>query len=317
MRTLLITVTALVAPGIALAASQCSVPPRSPPAASLQPIQAASAEPMPIGGLAIISAGEIERVPALKRISSRGAQLIDLGSEHGLRGVFARQGDSFQVFYVAPDGQAVIGGVMWEASGRNVTRQQVTPIDGAIPTVTIGTASTEAAAAPPAQPQANTAPAVPPAKSLIEAAEHTTSGSIGDPKAPKMWVYIDPLCSFSVKALNDLKPYVASGRVQLAVIPLSVLDYEDQGRSTIAAKAMLSFPPADMVEAWSTNKLTGRADPAASGRLAANMTSAASIGLRGTPTFIWRGTDGKEGRADGLPGNLDALIAAVSAQVVP
>lgn len=129
MRTFLITVTVLVAPGFALAASQCAVPPGAPPTASLQPIQVAAAEPMPTGGLSIISAGEIERVPALKRISSRGAQLIDLGSEHGLRGVFARQGDSFQVFYVAPDGQALICGVMWEATGRNITRQQVTPIE--------------------------------------------------------------------------------------------------------------------------------------------------------------------------------------------
>lgn len=127
----------------------------------------------------------------------------------------------------------------------------------------------------------------------MEAAEHTVSGSIGDPKAPKMWVYIDPLCSFSVKALNDLRPYVTSGRVQMAVIPLSVLDYEDQGRSTIAAKSMLSFAPADMVDAWSSNKLTGQADSAANDPLAVNMRSAASIGLRGTPTFIWRGADGE------------------------
>lgn len=145
---------------------------------------------MAIGGLAVISADEIERVPALKQIFSRGAQLIEFGFQHGLRGVFARQGDTFQVFYVAPDGQAVNGGVMWEASGQNVTRQQVTPIDGAIPTVTIGAASSQAAAPSPAQTQADAAPANPAATSLIEAAEHTTSGSIGDPKAPKMRHYV-------------------------------------------------------------------------------------------------------------------------------
>ncbi len=59
----------------------------------------------------IIPTDQIEGIPALRRIASKGAQLLDLGTEHGLRGVFARKGDTFQVFYFTPDGQAVIGGV--------------------------------------------------------------------------------------------------------------------------------------------------------------------------------------------------------------
>ena len=95
------------------------------------------------------------------------------------------------------------------------------------------------------------------------------------------------------------------------MIPLSLLDYEDQGRSTIAAKAMLRLPAGEMVDAWGANKLSGPADDAADGRLAANIASAESIKLRGTPTFIWREADGKEGRSDGMPGNLDALMASL------
>ncbi len=51
-----------------------------------------------------VSVDEISRVPALRRIASAGAQLTDLGTEHGLRTVFARNGQSFQVFYLTPDG---------------------------------------------------------------------------------------------------------------------------------------------------------------------------------------------------------------------
>ncbi len=244
MRSFLIAFTALVTPGLAYAAPQCALP--SGPATAFLPIaQSATPAPAPdaTAGPAPIPADQIERIPALRRIASKGAQLLDLGTEHGLRGVFARQGDTFQVFYLTPDGQAVIGGVMWEASGRNVTRQQVTPVEGAIPTVTIGAPSPA-----PAHPGGTaTAPA---ATSLMAAVEGTTAGSAGDPKAPKLWVYIDPLCSYSVRAMDQLRPYVAAGRVQLAVIPLSVLDYEDQGRSTVAALAMLSLPAGDMVAAW-------------------------------------------------------------------
>jgi thiol:disulfide interchange protein DsbG len=52
-------------------------------------------------------------------------------------------------------------------------------------------------------------------------------------------VFIDPLCSYSIRAMAALEPYAASGRVELAVIPLAVLDYEDQNRSTPSALGML------------------------------------------------------------------------------
>ncbi len=42
-----------------------------------------------------------------------------------------------------------------------------------------------------------------------------------------------------------------------------------------------------------------------------NMASAEAINLRGTPTFVWRTASGKEGRADGLPENLEAVITAM------
>jgi thiol:disulfide interchange protein DsbG len=145
----------------------------------------------------------------------------------------------------------------------------------------------------------------------LKATETTTFGLAGDAKAPRLWVYIDPLCSFSVRAIDQLRPYVANGRVQIAVVPLSVLDPEDQGRSTLAAKAMLSLPPDQMIAAWEASKLTGPADPAAGTRLASNMAAAEAIGLRGTPTFVWRRADGSEGRFDGLPDNLETIIASM------
>jgi len=192
---------------------------------------------------------------------------------------------------------------MWEASGHNVTRDQVAPIDGAIPTVTIGDVAGPAAPGPhadkPAQVDATSALA-----SIV-------SGKFGTDSAPTLTIFIDPLCSYSVRAMDQLQSYVAAGRVQLAVVPVSVLDYEDHGRSTIAAKAMLSLPASEMVYAWTANKLTDTAGPAAGESLAANMRAAEAIGLRGTPTFLWKTATGKDGRADGLPGNLEAVIAAL------
>ena len=225
-------------------------------------------------------------------------QVTELGTLHGLRGMFVRNAGQFQVFYATPDGERVIPGAMFDAQGKNLTRDQIASIPGAVPTVVVGNA-------------AQTGQAQLPAGSLLKAVETTTYGAVGSPAAPRLWMFVDPLCAWSVRAMAQLRPYVAAGRVQLAVVPVSVLDHEDQGRSTAAAKAMLSLPPDAMVPAWSGNTLSGQAEPAAEHRLSTNMAAAAAVGLRGTPTLVWRKVDGTEGRADGLPNDIDALIASV------
>lgn len=313
MRSILLASSLLLAPGLAFGASQCVVPASAsvPTPAPLEP-QAPPVAPAPIpapGSFAspqLIAVDQVDRVPALRRIASAGAQLFDLGTEHGLRTVFARNGSVFQVFYVTADGQAAVGGVMWDASGQNVTKRQVAPIEGTIPTVTIAAPN----AAPPVPPNAVRVIARAPG-SLLQAVEGTTFGTTGSASAPRLYLFVDPLCSYSVRAMEQLRPYVASGKVQLAVIPVSVLDYEDQGRSTLAAQAMLSLPPGAMVSAWGGNRLDGPADAGATALLVANMQAAESIGLRGTPTFVWRKRDGSEGRADGIPDDLDALVASI------
>ena len=315
MRAPLLMSLLLLSPGLASASPpQCAVS-----TAAADPPPAIAAPPAPVATVPStmplrITAEQIARVPALQRIASNAAELFDLGAEHGLQSVFARHGNTFQVFFIAPDGQAVIGGVMWSASGKNLTRERVAQIEGTIPTVTV-------IGSPAAQPatsnhvgqaiQAAKPPLTSSNSSALKVVEATAFGTIGNPGAPRLWVFVDPLCSFSVQAMHQLRPYVTAGRVRLSVIPLSLLDHEDQGRSTSAAKAMLSLSPEAMVEAWASNKLAGSADPAADARLTSNMAAADAISLRGTPTFVWRRADGSEGRSDGLPDRLDILIASL------
>jgi len=310
MRRAPLTTLLLLLPSLGSAASQCVVqsaepdqstqavqqqPPPSRPS-SLQPPRSTSAT----SDFRVITVDEISRVPALQRIASRGAQLTDLGTEHGLRSVFARNGQNFQVFYLTPDGQGAIGGVMWDAAGHNITRQRVSPIDGTIPTVTIGAVSSTIQGIPGAA-----------APSPLWSIAATIYGTIGEAAAPRLFMFIDPLCSFSVRAMEQLRPFIAAGKVQVAVIPLSLLDYEDQGRSTATAKIMLSKDKDHMVDAWTSNALTGEADATSAATLQANMAVSEAIGVRGTPTFYWRRADGSQGRQEGLPNDIAAMIASI------
>lgn len=247
-----------------------------------------------VGGLmADVSTADLTRIA--------GGSLTELGMQHGLRGMLVKSGTQFQVFYATPDGERVIPGVMWDAAGKNLTRDQVAPVAGTTPTVTIG----------PVDGPTPTSAAAPQPASGLSVVQATTFGTIGNATAPRLWMFIDPQCSYSVQAMQRLAPFVASGRVQLAVIPLSVLDYEDQGRSTTSALAMLSKPAGEMVMAWTRGDLTGAPAAEAATRLQANMAAAHAIQLKGTPTFIWRKPDGSEGRADGVPGDLNAVLSSI------
>lgn len=170
-------------------------------------------------------AGLMAELSVAELLAMAPDQATELGNMHGLRGIFIRNGGQFQVFYATPDEEHVIPGAMFDAQGKNLTRDQVASIPGAIPTVVIGDAPVGSAAATQA-----------PTGSLLKAVEGTTYGTIGLPAAPRLWVFVDPLCGWSVRAMEQLRPSVASGRVQLAVVPVSVLDREPHGRSRLAAR---------------------------------------------------------------------------------
>jgi thiol:disulfide interchange protein DsbG len=193
---------------------------------------------------------------------------------------------------------STIAGVMWDATGKNLTREQVSKIEGAVPTMVVekeGSKTLEATAK---------------ADALL-GVEHSAFGMYGDPAAPRLWMVFDPYCSYSVRAFDQLKPYVAAGRIQLAIVPISILDYETNGQSTPAAESLLSQDPARMAEAWDHQSFRAPPSQGAPAILQKNNRIAEEIGLKGTPTLIWRKSDGTAGEIDGIPKNWEALIAEV------
>lgn len=281
-----------------------------------------------MGAARPLTKAQIAAVPALKRIASAGAKLYPLGTSHGMRAIFARAADGrhFQVFYVTPDGKAEIGGIMWNAAGKNITLAEVHAIPGVTPTVRIGAAAgqprkTETFGAAPSlkpDPTAFRIPAAPAsvaasAAAILHEASETTHGTVGQAGAPRVWMLMDPLCMFSQRAMQELQPFVDAGKVRVSVIPLSVLDYEDHGVSTKKALVMVSQPAHAMVSDWIDKGLPEQATAGAAARLSTNMTFAQEVGLRGTPTFLWQASDGRIARYNGLPPDMQSLVSMIEA----
>src|SRR5260370_7118766 len=160
---------------------------------------------------------------------------------------------------------------MWDAAGKDLTRQQVAHIPGAIPTVVVGGAEPG---------QSNSSAAGVAALPLVQKA---SSGTIGQAAAPRLFMLIDPQCIYSVRALQMLQPYVANGRLQVAVIPLSVLDHEDQGQSTRSALALLSKPADQLVSAWQAGNVNDAPTPEAAEPFRAHMAIAQPIRVQSPP----------------------------------
>jgi len=111
--------------------------------------------------------------------------------------------------------------------------------------------------------------------------------------------------------MQQLKPLIDAKRLQVEVIPIAILDHEDDGRSTSSALSLLSVSPELMVASWAQGEVGTPPSPDAPSRLSANRAAADVIGLRGTPTLLWRKADGSEGRSDGMPADLNAFVASI------
>lgn len=248
-------------------------------------------------GQAVVG-GPVLELSKARLTAIAGEQITDMGETHGLRGLFLRNGAEFQVLYETPDHEAMIAGVMWDADGKNLTRDQVKQFDGAIPTVVVNGGVKDLV--------------TPPAGSGMELVQQAASGAYGRDDAPELWMIIDPACSYSIQAAEQLKPFADAGRLRLRIVPISILDHEDNGMSTKAALALLSNPFERMTSAWLQRNFSGPTDPDAAAKLQKNGAIAEAVKLTGTPTFFYRKPDGSEGRLDGMPTNVRALVADIA-----
>ena len=303
-----LAVALLLVPPVAIAQTQCSLAPAAGPAAprTSPPVDAVAAapDPNPARGLVEFPVADVARLPALRNVANAGAKVYELPTPpelEGLRTAFAVNGSAFQVFYVPAHGAAVIRGIAQGPGGENLTLAQTSAIPGVVPAIDIreGAALVDGSA--------------------VKTAAAATYGVWGREGAPRVYMFMDPLCSFSLRAMATLKPAIDAGRLQVAVVPVAVTDSETGGHSTPAALAMLSVAPRDDMaprwmadwRAWAGQDPSNAAPTDAYAALRRNTAAAKAIGLRGTPTFLWAKPDGTDGRMEGAPADLNGLMTVI------
>jgi len=248
---------------------------------------------------------------ALKLLEERGAQTRYLGKKHGLDGwITVFQGQE-QYYYVTPDGQGFLMGLLFNKNGDMVTLNQVRDLqkqaDGNIldfltvdkPQEDIGTVMQETNEAFEYKT---------PAERMFAEVENSNWIQFGRDDAPVIYSFMDPQCPHCHNFMKDLrKGFLDEGLVQLRMIPVGFRD------ETLAQSAFLLATP-DAKERWyrhldgDTTALPATTSTSTQG-IQKNLALMQAWKFNVTPMTVYRGKDGKVKIIRGRASNMTDILA--------
>lgn len=247
----------------------------------------------------------------LKNLAVQGAQVRYLGREAGLDGWLFVQGGQEQFFYVTPDREAVLMGLLFDKSGKLVTVRQVQNLQkGNDPTLESlvnadqGASVTDTAESAIAklQEQLVKQSAMTPAEKLFAAVEKAGHVALGSESAPVIYAFLDPQCPHCHAFMNDIrKDYIDGGQLQVRMIPVGLRD------DTKAQAAVLLASP-DPQAAWFRHLDGDKNALPVSGQInlqaiEANLEIMHEWKLDATPTIIYKAASGEIKIIRGKPRN--------------
>ena len=260
--------------------------------------------------------GNLPDVPdAIQSLVERGAQIRYLGKRHGMDGWITIFQGQEQYYYVTPDGQGFVMGVLFDGDGTMATIDQVRDLQksGEGDVLNFLTADR------PPETQSTTQSVVDaaegfeartPAQRMFADIENANWVSLGANDAPVIYSFIDPQCPHCHDFVKDLRAdYLDKGRVQVRLIPVGFRE------DTLAQAAFLLAAP-DAQERF-FNHLDG--DEAAlpvqneisTQGVQRNLALMQAWKFNVTPLTVYESRDGEikiiRGRAQNLPGLLADL----------
>lgn len=258
-----------------------------------------------------------EKVPPLpaplENMVKDGAQVRYLGKQYGMEGWIAILRGQEQYFYVTPDREAFLMGLMFNKDGKMVTLNQVQKLQ-------LEEGETLDAFASPAEVEPSPFEAIAsgevdkafktPAEQLFADIEGSNWVRVGQPDAPVVYSFIDPQCPYCHEFIKDLRgDYLTNGMVQVRMIPVG---FRDETRAQAAF--LLSVPsPQDR---WFRH-LDGdeSALPISSSinqqGVQKNLAIMQSWKLNVTPLSVYRAKNGEVKIVQGRPKDLPAMLADI------
>jgi thiol:disulfide interchange protein DsbG len=199
--------------------------------------------------------GAVPPLPApLKTMVEEGAQIRYLGNDLGLDGWVTIKNAQEQYFYVTPDQQGLVMGVLFNSKGDTVTLRQINQLRKAEGPAIDKLAGLPDAAPPPSREEASKPEIAAPKDMPKEPSEPSKSEkfytevekanwiALGQKNAPALYTFIDPECPHCHDMITDVRKsgYLEKGLLQLRLIPVGLMSEN----SLVEASFLLAAPNA-------------------------------------------------------------------------
>ncbi len=262
--------------------------------------------------LSVKAQDKIPALPeALEVLTERGAQARYLGKRHGMDGwVTIFQGQE-QYYYVTPNGEGFLMGLMFDKDGKMVTMEQVRDLQAQSDDVLDFLAVDKPKEEKLSEAKDITNKAFEyktPAERMFAEVENSNWIQFGEDDAPVIYSFMDPQCPHCHDFMKDLKDsYIAKGLVQVRMVPVGFSE------ETLSQAAFLMAAPD--AETRFFNHLDGdkNALPAKTNTntkaIEKNLALMQAWKFTVTPMTVYRGKDGKVKIMRGRAGNINDILA--------
>ncbi len=182
-----------------------------------------------MAGIAAMAQNDPPLPEPLRNLASEGAQMRYLGQKSGLDGWIAIKGGQEQYFYVTPDGQSFVMGLMFDKNGKVTTLQQVRDLqersggDGLdlLASDMFGKQQAESGSPVDQMTKDTKREFKTPSEQLYDDVEGSNWVGLGNKDAPYIYTFVDPQCPFCHAFINDLRrDYIDRGLLQVRMVPV-------------------------------------------------------------------------------------------------